>query len=140
MCDVFCRSRSGTLLATGRSESRCSAGFTNADVKVGTLKGGGGGGGRRRGNWEVWIKCLAGFMNEMVESQIHSEFAGGCILSVFIHDLITCVMNAGVWSCTVMNESCRCGACSDATGLQASVPKMRAWYTLRLTLREAGGR
>ena len=43
MCDVFCRSRSGTLLATGRSESRCSAGFTNADVKVGTLKGGGGG-------------------------------------------------------------------------------------------------
>ena len=64
----------------------------------------------------------------------------GCILSVFIHDLIICVMNAGVWSCTDMNESCRCGACSDVTGLQASVPKMHACYTLRLTLREAGGR
>ena len=43
-CDVFCRSRSGTLLATGRSESKCSAGFTNADVKVGTQVGVGGGG------------------------------------------------------------------------------------------------
>ena len=42
-CDVFCRSRSGTLLATGRSESKCSAGFTNADVKVGTQVGVGGG-------------------------------------------------------------------------------------------------
>ena len=56
-CDVFCRSRSGTLLATGRSESKCSAGFTNADVKVGTQVGVGGGG----GSWEVWGQVFGWF-------------------------------------------------------------------------------
>ena len=57
LCDVFCRSRSGTLLATGRSESKCSAGFTNADVKVGTLRswGGGEGGATGRSGSSVWL-------------------------------------------------------------------------------------